>query len=64
MTAAIAIEDILGRYRRTVTNEEAGLAMLALMVHRRKGAEQPLSPKTIEVLLALAVEHHQPRPKP
>lgn len=60
MTAAIAIEDILGRYRLTVTTEEAGLAMLALMVHRRSG--KPLTPKTIEVLLALAVEHHQPRP--
>lgn len=52
-------EDVLEQYRREVTAEEAGMAMLALNRYRRYGYSIPH--KHLETLMALAVEKHAPK---
>lgn len=55
----MSTEDVLEQYRREVTPEDAGLAMLAVERYRNKGYQIPS--KHLETLMALAVEKHAPK---
>lgn len=58
MTEDAETAEFFAPFRRNVTDEEAGLAFIALRLHQQRG--KPLATKYVDILLALAVERVAP----